>query len=102
MKPKHHVFICMNRRPEGHPRGSCQAVGAGPVLDAMAAEVERRGLYEKVFVTGTFCMGPCDKGPTVVVYPEGVWYGRVSPQDVAEIFDEHLEQGRPVERLRIM
>ncbi|MBF0282888.1 MAG: (2Fe-2S) ferredoxin domain-containing protein [Magnetococcales bacterium] len=102
VKPQHHVFICMNRRPEGHPRGSCQALGAGAVLDAFAAEVEKRGLFEKVFITGTFCMGPCDKGPTVVVYPEGVWYGKVTPQDVPEIFSKHLEGGELVERLRLM
>ena len=101
MKPKHHVFVCMNRRPEGHPRGSCQSLGAGPVFDAFIAEVEKRGLFETVQITGTFCMGPCDLGPSVVVYPEGVWYGKVTPQDVGEIFQEHFEKGKPVERLLI-
>lgn len=101
MKPKHHVFVCMNQRPAGHPRGSCGAAGAGSVFEALAGEVEKRGLFEKVQVTGTFCMGPCDNGPTVVVYPDGVWYGRVKPEDVSAIFDEHLNQGKPVDRLRI-
>ena len=102
MKPKHHVFVCMNRRPEGHPRGSCSTVGSGPVLEAFAGEVENRGLFEQIFVTGTFCMGPCDQGPTVVVYPEGVWYGKVTPEDVKEIFEQHLLNGSPVSRLKIM
>ncbi|MBF0624288.1 MAG: (2Fe-2S) ferredoxin domain-containing protein [Magnetococcales bacterium] len=92
----------MNQRPPGHPRGSCGTAGSRPVMDAFAAELEKRGLFEQVFVTGTFCMGPCDQGPTVVVYPEGVWYGRVKPEDVGEIFDRHLEKGEPVARLRIM
>jgi len=101
MKPKHHVFICMNRRPEGHPRGSCQDSGSVPVFETFADAVEKKGLFGEVMVTGTFCMGPCDQGPTIVVYPEGVWYGRVTPQDVPEIIEQHLENGQPVKRLQI-
>ncbi|MBF0192811.1 MAG: (2Fe-2S) ferredoxin domain-containing protein [Magnetococcales bacterium] len=102
MKLKHHLFVCMNQRPAGHPRGSCGGAGAGSVFEALMAEVEKRGLFEQIMVTGTFCMGPCDKGPTVVVYPDGVWYGGVKPKDIPEIFDEHLTNGEPVKRLRIM
>lgn len=101
MKLEHHILVCMNQRPQGHPRGSCGSVGAGSVFEAFRAETEKRGLFERVMVTGTFCMGPCERGPTVVVYPEGVWYGQVQPGDVAVIFDEHLGQGKPVERLRL-
>lgn len=92
----------MNQRPPGHPKGSCQTVGASSVLEAFYGELEKRDLFGHVMVTGTFCMGPCDKGPTVVVYPEGVWYGKVTPEDVTEIVNGHLQQGQPVERLRIM
>ncbi|MBF0310061.1 MAG: (2Fe-2S) ferredoxin domain-containing protein [Magnetococcales bacterium] len=102
VKPKQHVFVCMNRRPEGHPKGSCQSAGAEGVLMAFAGEMEKRGLFGQMQVTGTFCMGPCDQGPTVVVYPEGVWYGRVQAGDVSEIVERHLLNGQPVERLRIM
>ncbi|MBF0588035.1 MAG: (2Fe-2S) ferredoxin domain-containing protein [Magnetococcales bacterium] len=91
----------MNQRPEGHPKGSCQSAGAGGVLEAFYGEMEKRGAFGKVMVTGTFCMGPCMDGPTVVVYPEGVWYGKVKPEDVGEIFDSHLEKGAPVDRLRL-
>jgi len=92
----------MNQRPEGHPRGSCGSLGAGSVFESMIGEVEKRDLMGQVQVTGTFCMGPCDQGPTVVVYPEGVWYGRVKATDVGEIFEKHLAQGQPVKRLQIM
>lgn len=102
MKLKHHLFVCMNQRPASHPRGSCGSQGAGAVFEALGAEVEKRGLFEEVMVTGTFCMGPCDKGSTVVVYPDGVWYGGVKPRDIPELFDEHLAKGEPLKRLRIM
>lgn len=101
MNPKYHIFACMNRRPEGHPRGSCQSSGAGTVFDAFAAEIERNNLAETVYLTGTFCMGPCDKGPVVVVYPEGVWYGKVTARDVPEIIEQHMVGGKPLERLRL-
>ncbi|OSM00427.1 putative ferredoxin 2Fe-2S [Magnetofaba australis IT-1] len=77
-------------------------MGAEETFNAFFGELEKRGMFEEVFVTGTFCMGPCDKGPTVVVYPEGVWYGQVKPGDVTEIFDKHLVGGELVERLKIM
>ena len=102
MKPKHHVFVCMNQRPEGHPRGSCGSAGAAGVYEKMMGEMERRDLFGKIQVTGTFCMGPCDQGPAMVVYPAGVWYKGVKPSDVDEIFDQHLENDKPVERLRLM
>jgi (2Fe-2S) ferredoxin len=47
------------------------------------------------------CLDQCEHGPTVVVYPEAVWYGNVKPEDAAEIVQEHLVSGRPVERLRL-
>ena len=47
------------------------------------------------------CLDICELGPSVVVYPEGVFYGNVQLSDVQEIVDEHVEAGRPVERLRL-
>jgi len=47
------------------------------------------------------CLDQCEIGPTVVVYPEAVWYGHVQPEDVDEIIDSHIIGGRPVERLTI-
>ncbi|MBF0447193.1 MAG: (2Fe-2S) ferredoxin domain-containing protein [Magnetococcales bacterium] len=102
MKPKHHVFVCMNQRPPGHPRGSCGSSGASSIYEAMMGELEKRNLFGTIQVTGTFCMGPCDQGPAMVVYPSGVWYKGVKPEDVQEIFDQHLENDQPVERLVMM
>lgn len=101
MKPKHHFLVCLNQRPEGHPRGSCAALGAKPLLDAFRDEVERRALFG-VQITGTTCLGPCDQGPTVVVYPEGVWYGKVTSADVGALLDHHLEQRGPLKRLQLL
>ncbi|NML16151.1 (2Fe-2S) ferredoxin domain-containing protein [Azohydromonas caseinilytica] len=99
-KPQRHVFVCSQQRPPGHPRGSCAAKGASPLLQAFWGEPQKRQAYDRVAVTYSGCLGPCDNGPNVLVYPEGVLYSGVTTADVAEIFDSHLEGGQPVERLR--
>jgi (2Fe-2S) ferredoxin len=57
-------------------------------------------LWGRVAVTPAGCLGPCFEGPTIVVYPEGVWYVGVTLADVPEIIEQHMVGGHPVERLR--
>lgn len=99
-KPLKHVFVCVQRRPDGHPRGSCMANHGDEVINEFLAELQKRNLFEKIAVTSTGCLGPCGFGPSVLVYPEGVMYGPVSPDDVNTIIDEHLLGGQPVARLQ--
>ena len=77
----------------------CLSCGCRPVRDALVEEIERQGLADEVRVVETGCVGRCDLGPVVLVYPEGVFYQRVRPADAVEIVAEHLLKGRPVERL---
>ncbi|MEY8689079.1 MAG: ferredoxin [Leptothrix sp. (in: b-proteobacteria)] len=98
--PTRHVFVCSQQRPPGHPRGSCAAKGAATVLQALWAEQQKRQAYEQVGVTYSGCLGPCDGGPNVLVYPEGVLYQGVTPADVPELFEQHLLGGTPVDRLK--
>lgn len=99
-RPTRHVFVCNQQRPPNHPRGSCAAQGSSALLQAFWAELQKRNAYEQVGITYSGCLGPCDGGPNVLVYPEGVLYQRVTAADVNEIFDQHLAQGQTVERLR--
>ncbi len=98
-KYRHHIFVCINQRPPGHPKGDCASKGSRAVFQKFQEETEKRQLWDSVMVNGTTCLGPCSTGPTVVVYPEGVWYGKVSVQDVEEIMDQHVLGGKPVQRL---
>lgn len=98
-KPLRHVFVCTQNRPPNHPRGSCAAKGSTSVLQALWAELQKRNAYDTVSVTYSGCIGPCDHGANVLVYPEGVLYRGVTTDDVNEIFTSHLEGGEPVERL---
>jgi (2Fe-2S) ferredoxin len=100
-KLRAHVFVCQNERPAGHPRGCCKARGSEELLQALKAEVAKAGLSGEIRAQKSGCLDTCEYGASVVVYPEGVWYGPVSAEDAPEIVREHLVGGRPVERLRI-
>ena len=98
MEPfRFHLFICTQQKPEGIP--SCPTSGSTAVLDALEREIQARGLTQDVQLTTCGCMGLCDEGPMMVVYPAAVWYRRVQPSDVSEIVNTHLCGGKPVERL---
>ncbi len=62
-------------------------------------QFDQSQLYGQFALTGSGCLGACDNGPTVLVYPEGVMYTRVKPEDVPAIVEQHLKDGQPVERL---
>ncbi len=96
-----HIFICENLRAEGDPKGSCAQKGSAEIRTAMKDEIKRRGLRAAVRVNQSGCLDACEFGPSMVVYPEGVWYGGVKPEDVPEIIEQHIIGGKPVERLRI-
>jgi len=98
-KPIRHVFVCIQSRPPGHPRGSCGEKGCIPVFQTFLREFEARHLYGQFALTGTGCLGACEAGATVLVYPDGILYARVKPEDVAAIIEQHLLQQRPVEQL---
>lgn len=101
----HHVFVCNGK--------SCMPVGSAEVKAAFEAELEGRKLrYGKeskgrnpngsIVLTDCGSVGFCSIGVAVLVYPEGVWYGQVRPEDVKEIIDEHLINGRIVKRLALI
>lgn len=100
-KPEKHVFVCVQNRPAGHPRGSCGAKGCAAVAEEFMAQWQSRNLFDKVLVTTSGCIGPCNTGPSVLVYPEGVMYGGVTKENVSEIFEKHLIGGEPVEALKV-
>ena len=98
MQPfKYHVFACDQRKPDGLP--ACSARGSAAVLEALRREIGAAGLSDTVQLTTTGSMGLCERGPNLVVYPDGTWYSGVTPADVPEIVREHFVAGRPVARL---
>ncbi len=92
-----HVYMCNQVKPEGVP--GCAANGSEAVIEAMRKEIGKQGLDAEVQVTTCGSLGLCDRGPNMVVYPEGVWYSGVHVEDVPEIVRQHFGEGRAVERL---
>jgi (2Fe-2S) ferredoxin len=101
MRYDRHVFVCENSRSPEHPRGCCKNRGGSAVKEALKDALKARGLTLRIRANSAGCLDACEHGPTMVVYPEGVWYGGVKPEDVAEIVERHLLGGEPVERLVI-
>ena len=102
---QHHVFVCTGK--------SCSAANSAEVKDAFERELKARGLQfgkqkkgrnpnGSVVLTECGSVGFCAIGPAVMVYPDGVWYAQVRPSDVPEIVEEHIVNGRPVERLALL
>jgi (2Fe-2S) ferredoxin len=95
----HHVFVCCNRREPGHSRGCCDPDGSETLRSAFKAEIKRRGLAAHVRANYAGCLDQCELGPTVVIYPQAIWYGRVSVLDVPRIVEETIVKGTILEDL---
>ena len=96
-----HVFFCCNQRKNGE--ACCADHGANDMRAYAKDKVKTLGLSGegKVRINQAGCLDRCELGPVMVVYPEAVWYTYVDKSDVDEIVEEHLKNGRVVERLRI-
>jgi (2Fe-2S) ferredoxin len=94
-----HVFVCINERAPDNPKGCCKLRGGVDVRDRLKAELSARGLSKVIRANNAGCLDQCELGVTVVVYPEQVWYGRVTADDIPEIVEKHLIGGEVVTRL---
>ncbi len=95
-----HVFVCTNLREANNPKGSCAAKGSEELPLAFKKALEAHGRLP-IRINKAGCLDACERGCTVVVYPENVWYEKVTAGDVGEIVEKHLVGGAPVERLRM-
>lgn len=98
---KHHVFFCCNQRKNGE--ASCNDHGASDMRAYAKDRVKALGLSgpDNVRINQAGCLDRCELGPVMVVYPNETWYTYVDKADVDEIIEEHLKNGREVERLKI-
>jgi (2Fe-2S) ferredoxin len=96
-----HVFVCTNKRPDGHPKGCCADKGSEELRAALKAELRSRGLNAIVRANASGCLDACEFGASMVIYPEGIWYGGVRREDVPEIVEKTIINGEVIARLRI-
>ncbi len=98
-----HLFFCTNDRGADAGRPSCNQCGSAALRNYAKSRVKQLGLAGpgKVRVNKSGCLDRCERGPVCVVYPEGTWYTYIDEEDVDEIIDSHIINGKPVERLKI-
>ena len=97
---RRHVFVCLNERDKSDARGCCKHRGAEQIFETLKKGAGKAGL-EGVRVNRAGCLDHCEFGPTVVVYPEAVWYHVPSVEDAQEILRSHIIEGKVVDRLLI-
>ena len=101
MRFSHHVFVCQHSRPEGDKRGCCASKGSEALLDYAKGRIAELGLRRKIRINRAGCLDACQYGPSVVIYPDDIWYRAETPEDFEEIIECHLRKGEVVERLQI-
>jgi (2Fe-2S) ferredoxin len=97
----HHLMICGNRRAEGHSRGSCDQTGSEAIRNAFKKELKNAGFGQLARANHAGCLDQCEHGPVVVVYPQGIWYGNVTVDDVPRIVAKTLIGGEILTDLAI-
>ncbi|MBI2825868.1 MAG: (2Fe-2S) ferredoxin domain-containing protein [Planctomycetia bacterium] len=96
-----HIFVCCNTREPGHSRGCCNPDGSEALRNCFVAELKKRNLGPLVRANRSGCLDQCEYGPTVVIYPQQIWYGGVRLEDVPRIIDETIIGGRVIADLVI-
>ena len=95
-KPEHHILVCCSFRTSGAPQGVCNKKDAPQLLGYLENEIADRGMAIQVSSTG--CLKVCDRGPAMVVYPEGHWYGGIAGTDDLDVILDAIESGEPAQK----
>ena len=98
---RHHLFFCQNQHQGDLP--CCASHDAASMCAYAKERCKELGLHGPggIRINKAGCLGRCERGPVAVVYPEGVWYNYIDREDIDEIINSHLREGKIVERLRI-
>lgn len=99
MKYTKHVFVCTNDKDA--PKKCCGSERGMEIVNAFKESLQKRGLQNQIRAQRAGCLDTCAFGPSIVVYPEGIFYGKVQVEDVEEIVEKHLINNEPVERLKL-
>jgi (2Fe-2S) ferredoxin len=97
----HHIFVCGNVRDAGHKRGCCDPDGRQTLREALKKELKAVGFGPLARANHAGCLEQCEHGPTIVIYPQGIWYGRVKLEDVPRIVAKTILGGEVLNDLLI-
>jgi len=96
-KPKQHILVCASFRTTGDPQGACHKKGSVNYLGYLQQELSDRGM-DDISISSTGCLKVCDRGPAMIVYPQGDWYGKIEGTGDIDLILDSLEAGKPCEK----
>ncbi len=102
MKFEKHIFVCINERPAVAPRQCCGEETGSAIAKRFKELIQENKLRMSVRSQRSSCFDICEEGPVAVVYPEGVYYKKISIDDVDVIFEQHILNNKPVKRLQLI
>lgn len=97
---KKHIFICTNFRDKD-PASSCRPKGGLAVQERFKARLKEMGLAHEVRANQSGCLDMCKHGVSLVIYPQGLWYGHVTIDDIDEIIEKSIQGDTVIERLKL-
>ena len=98
---KKHVFICENLRDVASGRASCGSHQTAELRKKLKEMVKASGNGKQIRINAAGCLGQCSNGPAMVIYPQGIWYGNFSEEDLEEILRESILGDRVINRFLI-
>lgn len=99
-KPKHHILVCASFRASGEPQGVCNKKGSLGFMQYLQEGLSDREM-DDVVISMSGCLKVCDRGPAMIVYPEGYWYGKIESEDIIDDILDALAEGKAVEKYLI-
>jgi (2Fe-2S) ferredoxin len=96
-KPKQHILVCASFRTSGDPQGACHKKGSSNYLGYLQQELSDRGM-DDISISSTGCLKVCDRGPAMIIYPQGDWYGKIESTSAIDEILDGLEAGKPCEK----
>jgi len=96
-----HIFICENTRDASNPKKSCGNAGSAAITAELKKQLVERKVSRSIRANKAGCLGMCEHGPSMVIYPQGIWYGGINMEDIGEIIDRSILKDEVIERLVI-
>jgi len=98
---KKHVFVCQHKREAATDKKACGSSTSPEIRRILKQEIVSKGLNKEIRINTSGCLGHCNHGPVMVIYPEGIWYEKVQPADLEEILNKSILDDKIIERLRL-
>ncbi|MCI4669778.1 MAG: (2Fe-2S) ferredoxin domain-containing protein [Bacteroidia bacterium] len=99
MTQKYQVFLCISHKPRIFGGGCCNDKGSEDLLEELKSLIKEHGLSSKVEINSSSCLKNCLNGPSILVLPGRVMYGKITSDDLKTIVSQHFKEGKPVRKL---